>query len=154
MRRIAFVLSIILGSASGSLAQYGYWQQHASYQMEIDFDVETHRFTGVQKLTYTNNSPDTLNRVFYHLYFNAFQPGSMMDVRSQTIADPDQRVVDRISKLKPDEIGYHKVFHHSCMLKERVGCHPLEGFQCFMSTCFGSNHCRVPQFQSVWLILE
>lgn len=72
-------------------------------------DVETHRFTGVQKLVYTNNSPDTLNRVFYHLYFNAFQPESMMDVRSRTIADSDSRVVDRISKLKPDEVGYHKI---------------------------------------------
>ena len=72
-------------------------------------DVESHQFSGKQQLTYTNNSPDTLKRVFYHLYFNAFQPSSMMDVRSRTIADPDGRVMDRISKLKPDEIGYLKV---------------------------------------------
>ena len=72
-------------------------------------DVETNRFYGTQKLDYTNNSPDELNQVFYHLYFNAFQPGSMMDVRSRTIADPDRRVGDRISKLKDDEIGYQKI---------------------------------------------
>ena len=58
---------------------------------------------------YTNNSPDVLNRVYYHLYFNAFQPGSEMDVRSRNIPDPDSRVGDRISKLKPNEIGYIKV---------------------------------------------
>ncbi|HAZ23883.1 MAG TPA: peptidase M1, partial [Algoriphagus sp.] len=69
-------------------------------------DVKTNRYTGTQVLTYTNNSPDTLNRVFYHLYYNAFQPGSMMDVRSRTIADPDRRVGDRISLLTPEEIGY------------------------------------------------
>lgn len=57
----------------------------------------------------TNNSPDTLNKVFYHLYFNAFQPNSMMDVRSRTIVDPDRRVGDRISKLKGDEQGFIKV---------------------------------------------
>ena len=34
--------------------------------------------------------------MYYHLYFNAFQPGSMMDVRSRTIEDPDRRVLDRI----------------------------------------------------------
>lgn len=92
-----------------SFAQHGYWQQHVSYQMEIDMNVATHQFTGKQKLVYTNNSPDTLTKVFYHLYFNAFQPGSMMDIRSRTIPDPDQRVGDRISKLTPAEIGYHKI---------------------------------------------
>ena len=77
--------------------------------MEIDMDVETNRFKGIQRLVYTNNSPDELNQVFYHLYFNAFQPGSMMDVRSRTIADPDGRVKDRIFKLSQDEIGYQKI---------------------------------------------
>ena len=72
-------------------------------------DVNTNRFTGKQVLSYTNNSPDTLDRVFYHLYYNAFQPGSMMDVRSRTIEDPDRRVGDRIFKLKDDEIGYQKI---------------------------------------------
>jgi hypothetical protein len=86
-----------------------YWQQHVDYKMEIDMDVNTYQYQGKQQLVYTNNSPDVLNRVYYHLYFNAFQPGSEMDVRSLTIADPDRRVKDRISKLKPNEIGYIKV---------------------------------------------
>ncbi|MEL0455343.1 M1 family metallopeptidase [Flavobacteriaceae bacterium SZ-1-7] len=86
-----------------------YWQQHVDYKMEIDMDVNNYRYKGKQTLAYTNNSPDVLDKVFYHLYFNAFQPESEMDVRSRTIADPDGRVKDRISKLKPDEIGYIKV---------------------------------------------
>ena len=90
-------------------ATYGYWQQHAKYEMEIDMDVKSYQYEGKQKIVYTNNSPDVLNKVFYHLYFNAFQPGSEMDVRSRTIADPDGRVGDRISKLLPNEIGYIKV---------------------------------------------
>ncbi len=85
------------------------WQQRVEYDMDIKFDVSTHRFEGVQKLVYHNNSPDTLTRVFYHLYLNAFQPGSMMDVRSRTIPDPDPRVGDRISKLKPEEMGYQGI---------------------------------------------
>ena len=72
-----------------------YWQQKVDYKMEIDVDVVSYQYTGKQELTYTNNSPDTLRRVFYHLYFNAFQPGSEMDVRSRTIEDPDRRVKDR-----------------------------------------------------------
>jgi hypothetical protein len=83
-----------------------YWQQHVDYSMEIDMDVNSFQYKGQQKLVYTNNSPDVLNRVYYHLFFNAFQPGSEMDVRSRTIKDPDPRVADRISKLLPNEIGY------------------------------------------------
>ena len=76
--------------------------------MDIDVDVKKNQYEGEQTLVYTNNSPDVLDRVFYHLYFNAFQPGSEMDVRSLSIEDPDRRVGDRISKLGPDEIGYIK----------------------------------------------
>ena len=104
------ILSLIFaGLGSAGFTQSDRWQQHAVYEMEIDFDVKKHQYSGTQKLTYTNNSPDTLTKVFYHLYLNAFQPGSLMDVRSRSIADPDRRVRDRISRLKPDEIGFQKV---------------------------------------------
>jgi hypothetical protein len=85
------------------------WQQRVEYDMDVDMDVNSHRYTGKQKITYYNNSSDTLYRVFYHLYFNAFQPNSAMDVRSRTIADPDNRVKDRIFYLNDDEIGYLRV---------------------------------------------
>ncbi|MCP3927883.1 MAG: M1 family metallopeptidase [Bacteroidetes bacterium] len=85
------------------------WQQRIECSMEIDFDVNSHQFKGKQKLLYHNSSPDTLNRLFYHLYYNAFQPNSMMDVRSRTIYDPDSRVGSRIFYLKGNEIGYHKI---------------------------------------------
>src|SRR5690606_41455460 len=49
----------------------GYWQQHVDYKMDVHMNVENYTYTGTQALTYTNNSPDTLQRVFYHLYFNA-----------------------------------------------------------------------------------
>lgn len=88
------------------LSDKGRWQQHVDYTMEVDVNVDNYQYTGTQTLEYTNNSPDTLERVFYHLYLNAFQPNSEMDIRSRTIADPDKRVVDRISKLEPHEIGY------------------------------------------------
>ncbi|MDI1321343.1 MAG: M1 family metallopeptidase [Algoriphagus sp.] len=87
-------------------AQTGRFQQAVDYKMDVKMDVQKNQYSGTQVLKYTNNSPDTLERVFYHLYYNAFQPGSMMDVRSRTIADPDKRVAERIFKLKADEIGY------------------------------------------------
>ncbi len=106
MKNLIFLL---LFSATTLSAQPDRWQQRINYEMNIDVDAARHQYRGDMRMTYTNNSPDTLNKVFYHLYFNAFQPNSMMDVRSRTIEDADGRVADRISKLKPDELGYIKV---------------------------------------------
>lgn len=103
-----FSILLCLGISLSGYSQ-SYWQQEAHYQMDINFDSENHHFDGTQELTLINHSPDTLNKVFYHLYFNAFQPGSMMDVRSRTILDPDRRVGDRISHLKEDEMGIQQI---------------------------------------------
>lgn len=116
MKRSALLL-IALCVCSISFAQPDRWQQAVKYNMNIDMDVTTNKFTGKQKLEYSNNSPYVLNKVFYHLYFNAFQPNSSMDARSRELGnvlvnnrpDWDGRVRDRILNLKPDEIGYQKI---------------------------------------------
>jgi hypothetical protein len=85
------------------------WQQYVHYRMDIEFDVTTHRYEGHQLISYINNSPDTISELYFHLYLNAFQPGSMMDVRSRTIIDPDPRIADRIYHLNESEIGFQKI---------------------------------------------
>ncbi|MEZ4778075.1 MAG: M1 family metallopeptidase [Flavobacteriaceae bacterium] len=107
--KIFKILWVVLITASATAQNNtSYWQQKADYKMAVDMDVSNWQYKGTQELRYTNNSPDTLTKVFYHLYFNAFQPGSEMDIRSRTISDPDPRVGDRISKLSPSETGYIK----------------------------------------------
>lgn len=108
MKGFLLIFSLYFCNYVGAQNTMGYWQQEVDYKMNIDVDVTNWQYKGTQQLVYTNHSPDTLYKVFYHLYFNAFQPGSEMDVRSRTIADPDPRVGDRISKLSPSEIGYIK----------------------------------------------
>jgi hypothetical protein len=122
MKTVVLVLLtfVLLNNIS---AQTYRWQQKVKYTMDINMDVTTNKFTGKQKLEYWNNSPDTLKKVFYHLYWNAFHPGSMMDLRSQyssqimvrkdkngnDISDFDRRFRDFIYNLKPDEQGFQKV---------------------------------------------
>lgn len=103
---LTFSLSLVFFTA---ISQDYRWQQRVEYTMDVKLDVSTHKVKGTQKLVYYNNSKDTLTKVYYHLFFNAFQPGSMMDVRSRTIADPDARVGDRIAKLSDTEIGYQHI---------------------------------------------
>ncbi|HWV65588.1 M1 family metallopeptidase [Chitinophaga sp.] len=116
-------IALLAGSWLKLSAQSDRWQQRVKYTMDVKVDAPANQFKGQQHLEYYNNSPDTLKKVFYHLYWNAFQPGSMMDVRSRELGkivlgkdrngnerrDWDNRVRDRISKLTPDEIGYQKI---------------------------------------------
>lgn len=105
-------LVLFFSISTVSLAQQSsYWQQKADYTMEVDVNVKDFTYNGAQKLVYTNNSPYVLNKVYYHLYYNAFQPGSEMDIRLQNIADPDGRMItenkkSRIASLTDDQIGY------------------------------------------------
>ena len=115
------ILTLFVVVSASTIAQNTRFQQHVDYKMTVDMDVKTFKYKGKQEIIYTNNSPDTLHRVFYHLYNNAFQPGSEMDIRLQTITDPDRRMVrtftkgnkkiieSRISDLKPNQIGYHHI---------------------------------------------
>jgi hypothetical protein len=107
MKHTSYILAFWMGLTSlYSQNNFEYWQQHVDYTMVVKMDVNTFNYGGTQKLIYTNNSPDELDQVFYHLFYNAFQPGSEMDVRSITIADADSRVGDRISKLQKDDFGF------------------------------------------------
>ena len=118
---LAFLFSGLIAIQAQKNPNPGYWQQHVDYKMEVEMDVKTYQYKGKQTLTYTNNSPDTLKKVYYHLFNNAFQPNSEMDARVQTIIDPDGRMSkkikvgdktireSRIMKLKPNEIGYLKI---------------------------------------------
>lgn len=98
--------------------ELSYWQQEVGYKMEIDVDEANFRYDGKMNLEYTNNSPDELDKIYFHLYYNAFQPGSAMDYRLKSIADPDSRMIvknengdakSKIEMLKPEDIGYQKI---------------------------------------------
>jgi Peptidase family M1 domain len=117
MNKIALFTLLTLVSFNTIAQPENRWQQRVSYNMIIDMDAAKNQFKGKQKLEYSNNSDKALNKVFYHLYFNAFQPNSSMDARSRELGktlsngrpDWDQRVKDRILNLKDDEIGYQKI---------------------------------------------
>ena len=101
-------------------AQPDRWQQRIKYSMDVTVNVTTNIIKGKQTITYTNNSPDTLNRIFIHLFWNAFKPNSMMDVNSRItenlilgtdingkpVKDFDTRFIKRIAEMTPSEQGY------------------------------------------------
>ena len=109
LARLAPLLLVLFCVSAAHGQSPSEWQQHVDYEMDIHLDTETHRVDGHQRLTYTNNSPDTLHTVYYHLYFNAFHPESMFAERHRHLPDPDGRTVPRIFHLEPDEQGWYEI---------------------------------------------
>ena len=122
MKKLLGLIALFLFSVNIATAQADRWQQHISYNIKAVLDVNTNIIKGTEEIVYTNNSTDTLRKVYFHLYWNAFQPNSSMDVRSRELGkntmtnrrgdvmkDWDARVTDRIQKLTPTEIGYQRV---------------------------------------------
>ena len=90
-----------------------YWQQEIDYKIEVDFNNTDNQYSGVQKIMYTNNSPETLKKVFFHLYFNAFKPGSEMAIRQDNSADKNTRFKIDLDSLGPKQEGFLRVYNLS-----------------------------------------
>ena len=81
------------------------WQQEVDYTMVIDVDVENHTYKGTQNLVFTNNSPDDLDRIFYHLYFNAFKPGTDLEQNSRYSSDDSRSMSKKLLSMPKEDWG-------------------------------------------------
>lgn len=68
-------------TASGAPG-HAYYQNKASYDMQISLDERSHRIDGSEWITYVNNSPDDLSYVWVQLDQNMRKPGSMTDLKN------------------------------------------------------------------------
>jgi len=134
IKKLSLLLIAFASFVNFAAAQADRWQQRIDYKIIAALDVANNVVKGTEELVYTNNSPDTLRKVYFHMYWNAFAPNSAMDIRSRelgknflsvrrgapitaastltgqdNVQDWDRRVKDRILKLAPNEIGYQRV---------------------------------------------
>jgi len=122
LKKLSFFALLTMLLSVQLFAQPERWQQQINYKIDAALDVQKNTVKGTEEILYTNNSTDTLRKVYFHMYWNAFQPNSNMDVRSrelgkttftgrrgEEVKDWDMRVRDRIQNLKPDEYGIQKV---------------------------------------------
>lgn len=123
MDKILLYMLVAILTSYVTSAQTDRWQQKVKYSIDVNLNVQTNTMKGKEVITYWNNSPDSLDKIFVHLFWNAFQPGSMMDEKSNyagrvilgrdpkgnIIRDWDRRVADRIGKLSPEETGHQHI---------------------------------------------
>lgn len=112
-KKIAGLFSLALSLSS--FAQQGpYYQQFADYKITADVNVADYSYKGTQTIAYTNNSPDILHEVYFHLYWNAFKPGSMMDQNVQNNGKMgDSRLqkegISRLASIPKNEEGAQNI---------------------------------------------
>ena len=66
---VAFTLCITINS----FAQKNYWQQRVNYTIDVTLNDDVHSLTGFERIEYTNNSPDTLSFIWFHVWPNAYK---------------------------------------------------------------------------------
>jgi hypothetical protein len=122
IKKLSLLFIAVIAFVNFAVAQADRWQQQINYKIDASLDVQKNTVKGTEEILYTNNSTDTLRKVYFHMYWNAFQPNSNMDARSRELGkttftsrrgdevkDWDMRVRDRIQNLKPEEYGIQKV---------------------------------------------
>jgi hypothetical protein len=68
-----FLLISILFSALSGTSQNPYWQQEVNFSISVQLNDQEHTLDGFEKIEYINNSPDTLNFIWMHVWPNAFR---------------------------------------------------------------------------------
>lgn len=99
---IVLLFFFIIWASSGRSEVADYWQQWVQYRMEVSLNPEEHLLKGESTIIYVNNSPDTLDRVYMHLYPNAFQEGSVKHREFQRV-----HFSGGISEKNPSYIEVH-----------------------------------------------
>jgi hypothetical protein len=74
MKLIRLTIFIVFTCQFISLqAQERYWQQKVDYKMDVTLDPNENTLQAFARITYTNNSPDTLRFIWFHLWPNAYR---------------------------------------------------------------------------------
>jgi len=96
-----------------------YWQQRADYVIGATLDEPSGVLSGHQTVHYRNNSPDTLRQISFHLYLNAFRPGSRW-------ADADSIEQNRrYNDLKDPNFGFNHVSNVRIMGQPAAAIYPF-----------------------------
>ncbi|MBC7950131.1 MAG: M1 family metallopeptidase [Chitinophagaceae bacterium] len=71
--KLIFLVLISMSFNTVSFAQQPYWQQQVDYQIAVALNDKNHSLKGDITIEYTNNSPDKLDFIWFHLWPNAYK---------------------------------------------------------------------------------
>ena len=72
-RAVVFSLIFLLIATAGWAAPRHYWQQDVAYEIHVTLNTQKNTLVGKERLFYKNNSPQTLQFIWFHTYPNAYK---------------------------------------------------------------------------------
>jgi len=73
MRSILLII-VLIGTLPAQESDY--FQQYVDYDIQVTLDDTNHTIMAYEKMVYQNNSPDTLNFIWFHIWPNAYKNDS------------------------------------------------------------------------------
>jgi len=66
---------ILIAATSSIFGQKAQWQQEVNYTINVRLDDKNHTLHAFESFEYINNSPNTLDKIYIHLWPNAYRGG-------------------------------------------------------------------------------
>ena len=100
-----YVLPVFILITSGLAAQQPYWQQQLHYTISAELNDKENSIRGNETIVYKNNSPSTLNFIWFHIWPNAyknettalFQQLKNDSSRAKKLDNPGKGYIDKLS---------------------------------------------------------
>jgi hypothetical protein len=69
------VISVLTSFCAFLSTAQNYWQQEVNYTIKVKLNDKDHTLSGYEEFEYVNNSPNELDRLYIHLWPNAYRNG-------------------------------------------------------------------------------
>jgi hypothetical protein len=70
-----YLFSLFIFGSMISIKAQDYWQQEVNYKITVELDDKNHYLNGFEEFEYINNSPNSLDKIYVHLWANAYKNG-------------------------------------------------------------------------------
>ena len=64
---LTLVITPLFSQNLPKLLNQANWQQNVNYDIKVELNTRSNSLLGFEKMTYTNNSPNTLDKIYIHL---------------------------------------------------------------------------------------
>ncbi len=107
---------------AGGEPGHAYWQQEVSYDIDAHLIEDSRRIEGSERISYTNNSPDTLRFLWLQLDQNRYRQDSMAEL-TQAFADSSRRgpKLEDSGEDKPPQISLGELRRQQFMADNEIG---------------------------------
>jgi hypothetical protein len=150
-KHLLIVLLLMIGYLPGVSSQ-AYFQQDVAYKIDVKLNDKQHELCAFEKVKYTNNSPDTLQFLYFHLWPNAYSNNKtelakqlfMMKGREKLFNDPELRgYIDSLNfKINDLSVRWDYLPNQSDICKIMLNTPLLPNQTIVVSTPF---HVKIPK---------